>query len=384
MRAFRAWVSALFLAGSALLAGCDTVGYYYQSVAGHLSLMAQRQSLDEAIDSARQAHDDKLARRLEDARAIRAYASRELDLPDNRSYRVYANIKRPFAVWNVFAAPELSVKLKEWCFLVVGCVTYRGYYDRAAAQAYADTLRAEGWDVDVAGIPAYSTLGYFDDPLLNTFVNLPEGELARLIFHELAHQVVYAKGDTAFNESFATAVETIGVERWLADVATPEIRSEYSTYDARRVQFRALLLDYRNRLEALYASAVSDAEKRAGKRALFDSLRADYAKLKAGWGGYAGYDRWFAQPLSNAHLGAVASYLQWVPAFTALYQRDGGDWARFYADVKAMAHAPQAERTAALTALAPPAAPGAQASRAASTATSDVSGRPRDSSKLLF
>lgn len=139
MRAFRAWVPALFLAGSALLAGCDTVGYYYQSVAGHLSLMAQRQSLDEAIDNARQAHDDKLARRLEDARAIRAYASRELDLPDNRSYRVYANIKRPFAVWNVFAAPELSVKLKEWCFLVVGCVTYRGYYDRAAAQGPTPT-----------------------------------------------------------------------------------------------------------------------------------------------------------------------------------------------------------------------------------------------------
>jgi predicted aminopeptidase len=210
-------------------------------------------------------------------------------------------------------------------------------------------------DVDVAGIPAYSTLGYFDDPLLNTFVGLPEGELARLIFHELAHQVVYAKGDTAFNESFATTVETIGVERWLADAATPEIRAEYATYDARRVQFRALLLEYRNRLEALYASPVSDDEKRAGKRAIFASLQADYAKLKASWGGYTGYDRWFAQPLSNAHLGAVASYLEWVPAFTALYQRDGGDWARFYADVKAMAGESKSQREALLRALAPPA-----------------------------
>ena len=176
---------ALSLAGTALLAGCDTVGYYYQSVAGHLSLMAQRESIDKAIEDARAAHNDKLARRLEDARSIRIYASRELALPDNGSYRVYANLKRPFAVWNVFAAPELSVKLKEWCFLIVGCVTYRGYYDRSAALAYADTLRAEGLDVDVAGIPAYSTLGYFDDPLLNTFVGLPEGELAPVSYTHL-------------------------------------------------------------------------------------------------------------------------------------------------------------------------------------------------------
>lgn len=355
MRAARALCLAVSLAGATLLAGCDTVGYYYQSVAGHLSLMAQRESIDKAIEDARAAHNDKLARRLEDARSIRIYASRELGLPDNGSYRVYANLKRPFAVWNVFAAPELSVKLKEWCFFIVGCVTYRGYYDRNAAMAYADTLRAEGLDVDVAGIPAYSTLGYFDDPLLNTFVGLPEGELARLIFHELAHQVAYAKGDTAFNESFATTVETIGVERWLADAATPEIRAEYAVYDARRVQFRALLLEYRSRLEKLYASPVSDDEKRAGKRATFESLQADYAKLKAIWGGYTGYDRWFAQPLSNAHLGAVASYLEWVPAFTALYHRDGGDWARFYADVKALAREPKPAREAALRALAPPA-----------------------------
>lgn len=355
MRAARALCMAVCLAGSVMLAGCDTVGYYYQSVAGHLSLMARRESLDQAIDEARRTHNDKLAKRLEDARSIRIYASRELGLPDNGSYRVYANLGRPFAVWNVFAAPELSVKLKEWCFLIVGCVTYRGYYDRKAAEAYADTLRAQGLDVDVAGIPAYSTLGYFDDPLLNTFVGLPEGELARLIFHELAHQVAYAKGDTAFNESFATTVETIGVERWLADAATPDIRAEYAAYDARRVQFRALLLAYRDRLEKLYASPVSDDEKRAGKRAIFASLQADYAKLKASWGGYTGYDRWFAQPLSNAHLGAVVSYLQWVSAFTALYHRDGGDWARFYADVKAMAHEPRVQREATLQALARPA-----------------------------
>ncbi|MFP3891139.1 MAG: aminopeptidase [Ralstonia sp.] len=363
----RALLLSLSLAGAALLTGCDTVGYYYQSVTGHLSLMAQRQPIDDAIASARDAHNDKLATRLEDAKRIRAYASRELGLPDNGSYRVYANLKRSFAVWNVFAAPELSVKLKEWCFLVVGCVTYRGYYDRSAAMAYAETLRAQGLDVDVAGIPAYSTLGYFDDPLLNTFVNLPEGELARLIFHELAHQVVYAKGDTAFNESFATTVETIGVERWLVQEATPAVREEYALYDARRVQFRALLLDYRNRLEALYASPAPDDEKRTAKRAIFASLQADYAKLKASWGGYTGYDRWFAQPLSNAHLGAVVSYLQWVPAFTALYQRDGRDWARFYADVKAMAREPKPQREAALTVLTPPAAPSKEAQKVTSS-----------------
>jgi len=350
------------------LSGCDTVSYYAQSVNGHLSVMAQAQPLDDAIASAREANDGRLAQRLALAGEIRNFASRELKLPDNGSYRRYADLHRPYVVWSVFATPELSMVLNKWCFPVVGCISYRGYYDHAEAERYAAQLRREGLEAYVAGIPAYSTLGYFDDPLLNTFVYQPAGELARLIFHELGHQVVYVRDDTAFNESFATAVETAGVERWLAQEATPEQRDSYRQYDARRQQFRALVLAMRNRLDALYRSPLGDDDKRRRKAELLAELREQYASLKASWGGYAGYDRWFAQPLVNPQFAAVSTYQQWVPAFLVLLARCDGDWRRFYAEVKRIGDLPPAERTAALRALAPPAE---EAGGASVTATPD-------------
>lgn len=343
------------LVAAALAAGCDTLGYYYQSIGGHLGVMAQAQSLDEAIATANGANDARLAQRLTLARQIRDYASRELKLPDNGSYRRYANLHRPYVVWSVFATPELSMDLRKWCFPVVGCITYRGYYAQADADHYAEGLRREGLETYVAGIPAYSTLGYFDDPLLNTFVYLPEGELARLIFHELAHQVVYVRNDTAFNESFATAVEVAGVERWLAHAASPEARASYQIYDNRRRQFRAMLLSTRDKLVALYRSPLDDDAKREGKARIFAELRESYARARAEWGGYSGYDRWFDQPLTNAHLAAVATYQQWVPAFTALLAQSGGDWDRFYAAARKIGDLPAADRDAALRRLAPPA-----------------------------
>ncbi len=348
-------VGALAVLGAAALAaGCDTLGYYAQSIGGHLGVMAQAQPLTDAIASAEGANDQRLAQRLELAGRMRDFASRELKLPDNGSYRRYANLHRQFVVWSVFATPELSMELRKWCFPVVGCITYRGYYAQGDAEGYAAGLRREGLETYVAGIPAYSTLGYFDDPLLNTFVYLPEGELARLIFHELAHQVVYVRNDTAFNESFATAVETAGVERWLAQQASPEASRGYRVFDARRQQFRAMLLATRDKLVALYRSPQGDDAKRRGKTEIFDGLRADYAQLKQQWGGYTGYDRWFDQPLTNAHLAAVATYQQWVPAFTALLAQCGGDWQRFYAEAGRIGDLPPAERDAALRRLAPP------------------------------
>jgi len=350
---------ALALPGlAAMLAGCDTVGYYAQSIGGHLGLMAESRPLPDAIAAAREAKDTRLAQRLALAGTIRDFASRELKLPDNGSYRRYANLHRPYVVWSVFATPELSMELHKWCFLVVGCISYRGYYDQADADRYAEGLRKDGLEPYVAGIPAYSTLGYFDDPLLNTFVYQPEGELARLIFHELAHQVVYVRNDTTFNESFATAVETAGVERWLALAASPEARASYRQYDLRRQQFRAMLLETRDRLDALYRSALPDDAKRAGKAAIFAGLRAQYARLKVEWGGYSGYDRWFEKPLTNAQLAAVATYQQWVPAFTALLARNGGDWTAFYAAARRIGDLPRAERDARLRELAPPATRG--------------------------
>lgn len=377
-RPARRRLAALFagLAVAALLAGCDTVGYYYQSIGGHLGVMASAQSLDEAIATANDAHDARLAQRLELARRIRNYASRELKLPDNGSYRRYANLHRPYVVWSVFATPELSMDLRKWCFPVVGCITYRGYYNEGDADRYAEGLRRDGLETYVAGIPAYSTLGYFDDPLLNTFVYQPEGELARLIFHELAHQVVYVRNDTAFNESFATAVEMAGVEHWLAQDGSADARASYRIYDGRRRQFRAMLLSTRDKLVALYKAPLDDEAKRQGKARIFGELREEYAALKTGWGGYTGYDRWFDQPLTNAHLAAVATYQQWVPAFTALLAQCGGDWEKFYDAARKIGDLPAAERDAALRKLAPPATEVTPLTARDTSATSPDATRP--------
>ncbi len=341
------------VAFGALLAGCEAVGYYAQSISGHLGVMAQATPLSDAIAYANGSNDKRLADRLALAGRMRDFASRELALPDNGSYRHYANLHRPYVVWSVFATPELSMELHKWCFLVVGCINYRGYYAIEDAHRYAAALRSQGLETYVAGVPAYSTLGYFDDPLLNTFVYLPEGELARMIFHELAHQVVYVRNDTTFNESFASAVEIAGVERWLAREASADARASYRQYDARRQQFRAMLLQARAELDALYRRPIDDNAKRAGKAAIFAALRQRYAALKESWGGYSGYDRWFSQPLTNAHLAAVATYQQWVPAFLALLDQCGGDWKAFYAEAERIGKLKPEQRKARLRALAP-------------------------------
>jgi predicted aminopeptidase len=278
----------------------------------------------------------KLKTRLVKAREIRRYAARELGLPDNDSYKNYADLKRPYVLWNIVATPELSMQPERWCFPIAGCVNYRGYYNKQEAMDYAADLRRDGFDVQVAGVAAYSTLGWFNDPVLSTFIQYPDGELARLVFHELAHQVAYAKDDTQFNESFATAVEEVGVERWMATQADERTRQKYLEFGGRKREFLALLIAYRRRLENNYAGTSSDAQKRVEKIRIFQSLQADYQQLKTSWGGYAGYDRWFAEPLSNAHLASVATYHDYVPAFRELLaeQKSLG---KFYRAVKTMA-----------------------------------------------
>ena len=217
---------------------------------------------------------------------IRDYAIRELHLPDNPSYRRYADLHRTAAIWNVTAAPAYSLELKTWCFPVTGCIGYRGYYDEAAARKEAGELGGEGYEVNVNPVSAYSTLGWMNwaggDPLLNTFLVYPEGELARLIFHELAHQVVYAKNDTTFNESFAVAVERIGGTRWLQERASPQARVEYEAFDARRRQFRDLSRVTRERLKAVYDTPdQGQQQKEAAKERVMAQFRADYQQLKA-------------------------------------------------------------------------------------------------------
>ena len=345
-------VALLAAATVCLSSGCSTLGYYAQSVGGHLAIVRAAKPVHEWL--ADPDTSAALKARLELSQRIRDFAVSDLKEPDNASYRRYADLKRGAAVWNVVAAPELSLTLQTWCFPVVGCVGYRGYYDRAEATAFAESLKPLGLEVSVYGVPAYSTLGMLPgdglkDPLLNTFIDHPEGELARLIFHELAHQIAFAKGDTAFNESFATAVERIGAERWLREHASAQARADYERYDARRRDFRALTMRYRDMLSALYANeAISDADKRIAKDAVLASMRAEHVVIKeARWGGYSGYDGWFARA-NNAAFGVLAAYNELVPNFERLFEREGRDFTRFYHEVKRLAALPLAERRQAL------------------------------------
>lgn len=326
---------------AALAGGCGQLGYYAQAAHGQWAVLADARPLDAWLGDP--AVDPKLKARLAVARELRRFAVRELALPDNGSYTHYADIQRPYVLWNVVAAPELSLKPRQWCFPVAGCVSYRGYYSQAAAEEMAAGLRAQGEDVQVSGVPAYSTLGWFDDPFLSTFIHLSDAELARLLFHELAHQVVYVAGDTQFNESFSTAVEEAGVERWLAARGDAQARERHAQATHRRAGFLALLQKHRAALDGNYKGAGDDAAKRARKAAIFAALREEYQTLKASWGGYAGYDRWFDARLGNAHLAAVAAYHDLVPGFKALLEQEKG-FAPFFAAVRCLAQLERGER----------------------------------------
>ncbi|MDD2176590.1 aminopeptidase [Acidovorax sp. D2M1] len=372
LRALPALLTSLALAGCASTTGpTNALGYYWQSLRGHMQIMHAAEPIDDWV--ARKDISPALRERLQLAQRARAFAVAELGLPDNASYRRYADLKRPSAVWNVVAAPPYSLTLHTWCFPVTGCIGYRGYFTKADAQAEAAELAAQGLEVEVYGVPAYSTLGYMNwaggDPLLSTFIAWPEGDFVRLLFHELAHQVVYAKNDTLFNESFATAVERIGVAQWLATQSTPQAREAFATSEMRRSAFRALTRTTRARLAAIYeqkeALALDNNALIAIKTEAMETFRTDYAALRARWLGtpggpapqattaqVAGYDRWVAQA-NNASFAAQAAYDELVPAFEALFEREGRDWPRFYDAVRQLTQQPQPERHEALRALLP-------------------------------
>ena len=342
----RARCLLLLAALAPLLCGCDTLRYYSQAVSGHLDLMRRAAPIDEELG--RDAVPAALKAKLQAVLRIREFASRELGLPDNGSYKRYADLGRPYALWNVFAAPEFSIEPLSSCFVLAGCVSYRGYFREADAQAEGAALRAQSYDVYVGGVPAYSTLGWFDDPVLNTFIQYPEAGLARLMFHELAHQVLYVRNDTRFNESFAATVEQAGVERWLAQSGSDRDRAAYERLQRMRNEFVALILKYRAILEPYYRQDLPVEEKRLGKARVLAEMEEEYRQLKASWGGFAGYDRWFARKPNNATLASVALYTELVPAFRALLEREGGDLPRFYSAAKDLAKLPKEERDARL------------------------------------
>lgn len=350
----RALAIVLASLGLAACSALEGPGYFWQSVDGHLSLIWRARPIDEML--ADTATDEVLRNKLLLVREARSFASTDLGLPDNGSYTRYAALDQPFVLWNVFAAPPLSIELHRWCFPFAGCVGYRGYYDKAHAERFAAQLAEAGYDTQVAGVPAYSTLGWFDDPMPSSVLRLPDVEIARLIFHELAHQVVYVAGDTTFNESFATAVEEAGVERWLrhreATDGDPSQTAAWAEHRRRREDFLGLVRQARERLATIYRGEESDEHKLAAKAEALERMRADYRVLRRQWGGFAGYDRWFEWPLGNAHLASVGAYTDLLPGFRRLLAEQGGDLPAFYAEVDRLAELPATARRDALGARA--------------------------------
>jgi predicted aminopeptidase len=339
----------LLLCMTALLAGCNasfSPRYYWQAASGQLELWRLARPVGQI--SSDPATPQTLRERLALAVEIRDWASRDMALPDNGSYRRYADLGRPYVVWNVFAADPLSVRPAQSCFPIAGCVSYRGFFGEADAQAYAEARRREGLDVHVGGVPAYSTLGWFDDPLLNTFVHYPEVELVRLIVHELSHQIVYVRDDTEFNESFASAVEEEGIRRWLMRPGKQALRAGFERNQRIRADFAALVLKYRDALDEVYRSSSSDADKRQEKARLIGALGDEYARVREhDWGGFRGYDRWFAQDINNATLASIGLYNAARPAFTRLIDASP-DLPAVWATLRELAALPRDERRARL------------------------------------
>jgi predicted aminopeptidase len=333
------------------LNACSTGAYFWQASTGHLRVLAAAEDIDKVL--LQPDISEKLRTQLQYVEEIRSFSVEQLGLPDNRSYRTYADLNRPYAVWNVVASQPDSLALETWCFPLLGCISYKGFYSEPSAMALANSLRKKGLDVAVLGVPAYSTLGFTPDPVLNTFVNYPAGELARLIFHELAHQVVYIADDTMFNESFATAVEELGVEAWLAQPGREAVMSQYEIFDSRRNAFRLMLAQARNELEQIYENG-NNLDKQQVlklKELRFKQLLDDYAELKQSWGGWAGYDRYMAEDLNNAKLGVSGLYTQYVPAFKALFLRCDQNFSRFYAATEVLGEYSGEQREKLLTEL---------------------------------
>jgi len=336
--------SVLFL----LLNGCASVSYYSQLASGQLQLLRAREPVSEVIADPHR--EQKLREHLAQSQKARAFASEQLHLPDNQSYRLYADIGRPYVVWNVFATQEFSLKPNNHCFPIAGCVAYRGYYSQGAARGEAALQKLKGMDVSIGGVEAYSTLGWFNDPIMSSMMGWGDERLATLIFHELAHQRFYVKDDTEFNESFATFVEQEGTRQWRAFRG---LAPENDAQAQHRDQFIQLILDTRARLERLYAQTLPAEQMRARKAAEFEQLRSDYRQLRdSQWAGDKRYDAWINAPMNNARLLPFGLYDQWVPAFAAAFKQVDGDWLRFYAEVERLGRLPGAERKVALKALA--------------------------------
>jgi predicted aminopeptidase len=357
-RARRSLVATLFIVAAAAFTGCQTVGYYAQAVRGQCQMLAHERSCEKLLADPRTTAE--LMTKLQLAGEICDFAKRELNLPVNGHYRHYADLQRPYAVWNVYAAPEFSLASKTWWYPIVGSLEYRGFFAERDARKFAARLGGQGFDVYVEGVEAYSTLGWFKDPLLNTFIHHDEAALAEILFHELAHQRVFASGDTDFNEAFATAVGEEGVRRWLRTKGDTATLERYLASLRRNMEFVQVVTATRNKLQLLYgderlaggekvnaakkSGEISSDELHREKQRILEELRRNYEKLKGDWGGYTGYDEWFAHGVNNAQLNSIATYYDLVPTFERLLEANDGDLEKFYAAAKKLAKLPSADR----------------------------------------
>ena len=321
---------------------CQSLPYYDQAINGHTEILRSRVPISDLIEDP----DTPaiLRKKLVFIQTVRDFAEKQLHLPVNDHYLSYVDLNRPYVVWNVFAAPEFSLEPKTWCFPIVGCVAYRGYFSEQDARRFGDSLKQENYDVFIGGAIAYSTLGWFDDPVLSTFLNLSAPEIAALIFHELAHAILYIQDDTAFNEGFATAVEQEGLRRWQSSANDLKGYENWLLKGQRHQQFISLVSKYRAKLEDLYQSNLPLTEKRNQKAAVFNQMRSDFLDLKSDHGAMAAYDAWFSHPLNNAQLISVSTYHDWVPAFRKILSASGGDLEEFYQTCRQLAKKDAAER----------------------------------------
>lgn len=330
----------------AALTACESLAYYSQAVHGQFTILTKRRGIKDVVNDP--STDNQLRGQLESVLQIRQFAETVMHLPVEKTFSTYVDLEKPFVVWNVFASPEFSLDARQWCYPIAGCVTYRGYFSEAGAREYASELTEDGFDTHVGGVAAYSTLGWFSDPVLNTIVNREEHSLAALIFHELAHQVVYVPGDTEFNESFATAVEIEGLKRWM-ETGSEKSNSEAIISQAKREksyreEFVQLVQGYTSQLEDLYISEIPDQDKREQKQRVIEEMRASYLVKKEEWGGYSAYDNWFASEINNAKLRTVSTYFNRVPAFDTLMREVDYDLPLFYARVKEIARMDDTDR----------------------------------------
>jgi len=349
----RRWLAALAcVLFAAALSGCQAVRYYQQAIAGQCAILLHEQSIPKLLADPKT--PAPLKTKFEAILKIRRFAADQLKLPAGESYLKYTDLHRPYAVWNVNIAPALSLEPKTWWFPVVGRASYRGYFHELPARGYAADFSKKGWDVWVDGIETYSTLGWFNDPILNTFVNEPDSYLAEVIFHELTHQLLFVPGDTDFNEAFATAVASEGVRRWLLASSNSPAVERYRAGQDKERQFVDLIMAARAQLQALYHDPnLSDTAKLSRKEDIIAQLRARHADLKASWGGQSPFDTWFSEPINNAKLNTVSAYYDLVPAFDALLRDNGGDLEKFYQAVGRLAKLPLPERHRQLAASLP-------------------------------